>query len=65
MCIIYIIANRFMLKTFSLLLTVLLLVCANCKIGAVNVGDDVPLSTATLKCLTSQGIANFMFKITP
>ncbi len=35
------------------------------KIGAVNVVDDVPLSTATLKCLTSQEIANFMFKITP
>ncbi len=64
MCIIYFIANRFMLKTFSLLLTVLLLLCANCKIGAVNV-YDVTLSTATLKCLASQGIANLMFQITP
>jgi hypothetical protein len=42
-----------MFKTFSFLLAVLLLLYANCKIGAVNVGDDVPLSTATLKCLTS------------
>ncbi len=53
-----------MLKTFSFLLTVLLLLCASCKIGAVN-GGDVQLSTATLKCLTSQGIANFMFPVTP
>jgi hypothetical protein len=55
-----------MFKTLSLLLALALILCTNCKIGAVYGGDDdSPLSTATLKCLTSQGIRNFMFQITP
>jgi hypothetical protein len=49
-----------MFKTFSLLLTVALLLCANCKIGAVYDAEDGPVSTATLKCLASKGINNFM-----